>query len=95
MPIILDNIPSALPFIQSALILLWWRHLAAFGRVAQCAHLTGSGLEPVNRMAYYGILGPKGLPKRWWTKSAQPPNRLCLTLAVKAHRRHRLSRQHA
>ena len=37
-PIIFDNMPSALPFIKD-------------------------GLEPVNRMAYYGIYGPKGLPK--------------------------------
>lgn len=47
-PIIFDNLPSALPFIQSG------RLVPTFKDV---------GLEPVNRMAYYGILGPKNLPK--------------------------------
>ena len=63
-PIIFDNLPSTLPFVlQKRLIAIV---VAAPQRVSVLPDVPTFkevGLEPVNRMAYYGIVGPKGLPK--------------------------------
>jgi len=63
-PIIFDNLPSALPFIKEnrlvAIVVAAPQRIAGLNAIPTFKEV---GLEPVNRMAYYGILGPKGLPR--------------------------------
>ena len=63
-PLLFDNFPSTLPFLKdkrlTPLVIAAPQRLAVLPDVPTLAEVGAPG---VNRMAYYGIVGPKNMPK--------------------------------
>ncbi len=84
-PVLFDNLPSALPFIKDKrlvpIVVASPQRVAGLPDVPTFKEV---GLEPANRMAYYGLLAPKGTPKEIVDKLNAAARTVLAEPAVKA-----------